>query len=264
MIAYLSCTGNTRWAAEHLAHSLNECLVSIPDAIAEDHIYNIKKGERVGICFPVHGWKLQPIIIDFIERLQAEGGNKPYVFILLTAGDSCGEVLEQVGERLKAKGWGIDAACSLIMPESYIGLPFMDVDTDLREAEKKMEAHKVLTRFTDDVLYHRTTRLNIVRGYLPRLYSRVIGPFFHRFLIRDDRFHLDASRCTGCGRCVKACPVHNMQMQNALPTWLHNGRCLTCFACYHHCPNHAIDFWHFTRKKGQYFFSHNKQSSLSR
>ena len=151
------------------------------------------------------------------------------------------------------------------MPESYVGLPFMDVDRPLREAEKKLQARGTVMRFADILVDHRSVRMPIERGAMPHLYSRVFGRIFYSWLITDRRFHVMKERCKGCGKCVKHCPVSNMAMSDSTeegnrrhPVWLHTGRCMTCMACYHYCPEHAIGFWHFTKNKGQYFFDHNK------
>lgn len=261
MIFYLSCTGNTFWAAQQLAEATNEKLVAISEAVKGDCRYTLKENERIGFCFPVHGWKLQNIICEFLEKLSVKDIAHHYTYAVLTAGDSAGEVLDQLDEKLKSKGIELQLSTCLLMPESYIGLPFMDVDTDLREAEKKSLAAMELHRISELIVFRRSAKLTYERGYAPRIYSRVIGPFFHNFLITDKRFRVDASKCIGCGKCAQVCPVDNLKITDGKPEWLHNGRCLTCFACYHYCPQRAIDFWHFTKGKGQYFFTHNKRRS---
>lgn len=269
MIFYLSCTGNTRWAAQKIADVTNDRMVSIPDAVMGDCDYHLHAGERIGFCLPVHGWRVQPMVREFVEKLRittpsgvTNGLENIYCYYILTAGDSCGTYATQLENLLTAKGLRAQACCSLIMPESYVGLPFMDVDTDLREAEKKMKATGQLQRFADVLVDRRSVSMPIQCGSMPWLLSGVLGRFFYRFLITDKRFRCDESKCKGCGKCVKACPVGNMQMSGntggSTPQWLHNGRCLTCMACYHHCPEHAISFWCFTKNKGQYFFEHNR------
>lgn len=267
MIFYLSCSGNTLWAAKRLANITNDRMVSIPNAVSTDCTYHIHAGERVGFCLPVHGWRVQPMVLQFIEKLNIVG-KCGYCYFLLTAGDSCGTYAEQLEEALGKKGISVQSCCSLIMPESYVGLPFMDVDTDLREAEKKMNASGVLQRFSEILVDRRSVRMPIQRGSMPWLLSNVIGRFFYKALVTDKRYACNADKCVGCGKCVKACPVGNMAMEDAggkkMPVWLHNGRCMTCMACYHHCPEHAISFWHFTKNKGQYYFDHNRMVTMKR
>lgn len=269
MIFTLSCTGNTRWAADLLAQTTNDRVVSIPDAIHGDCTYRLRAGERIGFCLPVHGWRLQPLVRYFIGKLNlvvntSEGtphkGPLPnYCYFLITCGDSCGEYGEHLEAALEAKGLKVKSCCSVIMPESYVGLPFMDVDTDLREAEKKMNARSLVLEFADIIAENRSVRKPLHRGALPRFYSRVLGNFFYKFLITDKRFKVDADKCIGCGKCLRQCPVGNIVMTDGKPEWLHSGKCLTCMACYHYCPEKAVSFWKFTKNKGQYYFDHNRR-----
>lgn len=263
MIFYLSCTGNTRWAAQRLADVTNDRMVFIPDAVMGDCVYHLHDGERIGFCLPVHGWRVQPMVRQFLEKLSiqrsSENGKTPYCYFLLTAGDSCGTYAEQLEQLLEAKGLRVQSCCSVLMPESYVGLPFMDVDTDLREAEKKMNASGVVQRFSEILVDRRSVRMPIHRGTMPWLLSGVLGKVFYGALITDKRFKCDTSKCIGCGKCRKACPVGNIGMVDGKPQWLHNGRCLTCMACYHYCPEHAVSFWCFTGNKGQYYFDHNRK-----
>lgn len=275
MIYYLSCTGNTYWAAKHLSDATNDRMVSIFDAIEEGCICNLRDGERLGFCLPVHGWRVQPIVEKFIQQLNINSPKiknesitdkkKIYTYFLLTAGDSCGEYADQLEHLLISKGLEVKTLCSLIMPESYVGLPFMDVDPALRETEKKMNARGIIQKFSDIIIDRRTTRMDITCGKFPKLYSRVLGKFFYKYLITDKRFKVNDNVCIGCGECVKHCPVDNIKLytndnKKTVPQWENNGKCLTCMACYHYCPKKAIEFWRFTKNKGQYYYTHNQQN----
>jgi len=174
MIFYLSCTGNTYWAAEKLAKVTNDRMVSIPDAVMGDCVYHLREGERVGFCLPIHGWRVQPMVREFLEKLTLSE-RKPetlYCYFLVTCGDNCGEYTDQLEALLTKKNLNVKACCSIIMPESYVGLPGMDVDPDLKEAEKKMKANGVLQKFADILVDRRSIRMPIERGATPRLYSR--------------------------------------------------------------------------------------------
>lgn len=262
MIFYLSCTGNTRWAAEKLSAVTNDRMVSIPDAVKGDCVFHLHDGERIGFCLPVHGWRVQPMVREFIEKLTIQSTGSLYTYFLITCGDNCGEYADQLESLLAKKGLEVKTCCSVIMPNVYVGLPFMDVDPDLCEAEKKMKANGVLQKFSDIVLDRRSVRMHIERGGTPRLYSRVFGTFFYRHLVNDKFFKVNTDKCVGCGKCTKVCPVNNLQISDGHPSWLHNGDCLTCMACYHYCPQKAISFWHFTSSKGQYYFDHNRKVKL--
>lgn len=146
MIFYFSGTGNTRWAAQYLSEATQEELVFIPDHPTGTFSPDLKEGERIGFCFPVHGWRPPKLVRDFVSRLRlrAEGH---YVYALCTAGDNIGETIEILEKDLSEVGIHLDSAFSLIMPESYVGLPFMDVDTEAKEKAKKDEAAALLQSY---------------------------------------------------------------------------------------------------------------------
>ena len=220
MIFYFSGTGNTKWAAERLAEITGEELFFIPEIAGSDCHFLLQEDERIGFCFPVHGWRPPFLVREFIKNLTFENAKGHFCYILCTAGDNIGETVRLFQKDLSGIGLHADSVCSLIMPESYVGLTI---------------------------------------GHWPRINSRVIGGYFLNHLITDEPFKVTTDKCIKCGLCSNICPVKNIDFKNDnIPTWKHNGRCLTCFACYHHCPNHAIEFGRQTQKKGQYYF--NKQS----
>lgn len=279
MIFYFSGTGNSKWAAKTLALETGDTLVSIPEVINSNCSFTLEKDEHVGFIFPIHGWRVPNIVKEFLTKLTIKtlgedtSHVKHYCFCLVTTGDSIGKAMERFQQQLKNVAVGdalsLKAVCSLIMPESYVGLPGMDVDTKEKELEKKELASKQLKEFSN-ILKQRPHKDSnqiwgwnqLIRGPIPSFFSGPVGGFFERFLITDKPFHVDSRRCVKCGICANVCPVSDIKGGLGYePEWLHNGKCLTCFSCYHHCPHHAIEFGKRTQKKGQYFY--NKLSKRS-
>lgn len=273
MIFYFSGTGNSKWAAKTLALETGDTLVSIPEVINSDCSFTIEKDEHVGFIFPIHGWRVPNIVKEFLTKLTIKtlgedtSHVKHYCFCLVTAGDTIGKAMERFQQQLKSitvnDALSLKAVCSLIMPESYVGLPGMDVDTKEKELEKKELASKQLKEFSNILKQHPHKDSNqiwgwnqLIRGPIPSFFSGPVGGFFERFLITDKPFHVDSRRCVKCGICTNVCPVSDIKGGLGFePEWLHNGKCLTCFSCYHHCPHHAIEFGKRTQKKGQYFYN---------
>ena len=273
MILYFSGTGNSKWAAKTLALETGDTLVSIPEVINSNCSFTLEKDEHVGFIFPIHGWRVPSIVKEFITKLtiKTKGEDtshiKHYCFCLVTAGDTIGKAIERFQQQLKSvtvnDALSLKAVCSLIMPESYVGLPGMDVDTKEKELKKKELASKQLKEFSN-ILKQRPHKDSnqiwgwnqLIRGPIPSFFSGPVGGFFERFLITDKPFHVDSRRCVKCGICANVCPVGDIKGGLGYePEWLHNGKCLTCFSCYHHCPHHAIEFGKRTQKKGQYFYN---------
>ena len=286
MIFYFSGTGNTKWAASKLAAATREDLISIaPYMRADDSSHNLaepfilKENERLGFVFPVHGWRVPKLVREFIckMKIQREPSdataenkakaddclkNRPFAYCVCTAGDSIGLTIENLNEvisqnpSLQALGiTEVSSSYSLIMPESYIGLPFMDVDPKEREIRKKENAAQELAVVCEEIFDRKEGISRLVKGPIPWFFTKVVGGFFEKVLITDKRFHVEKDRCVKCGICANVCPVGDIKGGHGeYPVWLHHKDCLTCFTCYHHCPHHAIEFGNQTQKKGQYYF----------
>ena len=250
MIFYFSGTGNTRFVAEQIAAGIGEELVFIPDAIRDNRFeFEIGSDETVGFCFPTHGWQPPRIVREFIRRLKI---NANYVWALTTCGDNMGETMTILNKELAAIGLKASTVFSVIMPESYVCLPFMYTDTEEKERAKIAETRKQLPHIIECIRARKTGVEELEKGGTPRLYSYVIGAYFNARMVNDRKFTVDADVCIKCGKCQKVCPVDNIT--GTPPEWNHNGRCTSCLACYHYCPTHAINFGKITRKRGQYHF----------
>ena len=286
MIFYFSGTGNTKWAASKLAAATREDLISIaPYMRTDDSSHNLaepfilKENERLGFVFPVHGWRVPKLVREFISKMKilrepsdatvenkakADDSlkNRPFAYCVCTAGDSIGLTIENLNEvisqnpSLQALGiTEVSSSYSLIMPESYIGLPFMDVDPKEREIRKKENAAQELAVVCEEIFDRKEGISRLVKGPIPWFFTKVVGGFFENVLITDKRFHVEKDRCVKCGICANVCPVGDIKGGHGeYPVWLHHKDCLTCFTCYHHCPHHAIEFGNQTQKKGQYYF----------
>ena len=271
MIFYFTGTGNTRWVAEQIAEAIGEELLFIPDLIREGRYeFELQEGERIGFCFPTHGWQPPRIVREFVRRMRMtypnlssrrwnsdSTGEHPYCWALTTCGDNMGEAMTIFNRTLAENkalrtldGHPLQAETqfAVIMPESYVCLPFMKTDPEDKELWKIENARHQLHHIIRIIKDCRRGIEELEKGATPRLYSYVIGGYFNKKMITDKKFTVDAALCTRCGKCSKVCPVDNIK--GTPPTWIHNGRCTCCLACYHHCPVHAINYGSITRKRG--------------
>lgn len=257
MIFYFSGTGNTRWAAEKLAEATNERLLFIPEELKGACDYTLDADERIGFCFPTHGWQPPRIVRQFISRLHITNAAQHYCYALTTCGDSIGRTMEMLNADLRsAQLPEATSVFTLVMPESYVCLPFMYTDTPEREQSKIEKATQQLQQFTQIILNKEEGATLTVRGIAPWAMSHIVGNYFNGKMVTDKKFTVDADVCLHCGKCEKVCPTADLQLKDGLPTWQHNNSCTCCLACYHHCPVHAINYGSITRKRGQYYFGH--------
>ena len=254
MIFYFSGTGNTRWVAEQIAKAIGEELVFIPDMIRERRYkFTVKEDERIGFCFPTHGWQPPRICREFIRQLSLTSKTNTYCWALTTCGDNTGEAMTILNKDLQTIGLQAETLFSVIMPESYVCLPFMKTDPEDRERWKIENAEHQLHHIISIVKDRKRGIEELEKGSTPRLYSYVIGAYFNKRMVHDKKFTVDADVCIKCGKCVKVCPVDNIK--GTPPVWIHNGKCTCCLACYHYCPVHAINYGSITRKRDQYYFN---------
>lgn len=254
MIFYFSGTGNSRWVAEQIGAALGERLCNM--ARPQQPLPALEEEEAVGFVLPVHGWKPPRLVRRFIDRLPEGLGTRRYAWGVLTCGDDTGCAAQMLERRLLLHGVKPALMASLVMPNTYIGLPFFDVDADSLRAAKLRRAAQRVRELAVAIKEHHTGRA-VHRGALPHLKSYLLGPLFEHLLMSDRAFHSTVA-CTGCRLCARVCPVGNIKPSaEGSPQW--SGRCTMCLACYHHCPEHAIALGHRTQHKGQYFLERYKK-----
>lgn len=251
MIFYFTGTGNTKWAARQLAEATGEKLLFIPDLMRQGiNQFTLAEGERLGFCFPTHGWQPPRIVREFIRQSDFAVRQDTYIYALTTCGDNMGELMTIFRKELKRKGLTLNSAFAVVMPESNVCFSFLHLDTKEKEQRKIVDAKQRMKHITK-VISQRQDGINeLVKGAIPRTYSYVFGCYYNKHLIKDDQFWVDKEACIKCGLCAKLCPVDDIK--GTPPEWNHNGRCTNCLACYHHCPRHAIHWGKM--KRGQYVF----------
>ena len=250
MIFYFSGTGNTLWAARQIAEATDESLRFIPNELRKDNLsYTMSDDERLGFCFPTHGWQPPHIVREFIRCSTFR--NVKYVFALTTCGDNMGHAMRIIRKELRAKGLPLDATFAVVMPESNVCFSFLHLDTPESEQRKIASARDYLPHVCKIIQEKQRGIHELVRGAIPYTYTYVIGDYYNKHLITDRKFWVDTDACIRCGLCARKCPVDDIEKQP--PHWKHNGRCTNCLACYHYCPVHAIHLG--SMKRGQYHFN---------
>lgn len=247
MILYFSGCGNSRWVADTLAEALQERMEFVSDAPDE---VDLQEDEALGFVFPVYAWAPPRLVVDYVRRMRLHG-RPSYVWFVCTCGDEAGFTRQVFRRALKGKCLSLDAAFSLIMPETYLAFPGFSLDSPENENRKIDKAAAALPRIAALLASRERGRYEVKKGPLPLSKTYLLRPLFYRFIISDRKFHAEEG-CIGCGRCERECPLHNIRMVEGRPVW--NGNCTQCMSCYHHCPVNAIHYGLATRGKGQYYF----------
>lgn len=255
MIFYFSGTGNSRWVASQLSDYFSDTLYQIGEYERNEAPlvpeFEVKPEEKIGFVFPIHSWGIPPIVTQFIADMRLKSYSNQLVYCIMTCGDECGYTDRMFAEAIHAKGLTTKHIYSVIMPNSYICLKGFDVDSKEIQAKKveqtKLDLPKLIAAIENDLpidFYKKGKRFLKIK-------SGLIYNLFAKHSLTDKPYTCD-DKCISCRKCVKVCPVSNVELVDGKPMW--KGHCTQCLACIHVCPTKSIDYGKITRNKGRYFF----------
>lgn len=244
MIIYFSATGNSRFAAHLLADQLNE---PITDAGA--WIKNNQKGEFYSqtpwvFVAPTYSWQMPHIFADFIRETRFLDNREAY--FILTCGGETGNADQEISALCKEKGLNFHGVWPTVMPDNYIIMfPSPAPDKCPQMMEKAADSLKKAA----DCIRKGQDFPAVPHNWLDKLKSGIVNQGFYRFQIKTTPFYT-TERCTGCGKCVRLCPLNNIHLKNGQPVW--GSNCTHCTACLNGCPTAAIEYGRKTKGKRRY------------
>ncbi len=251
IIYCFSGTGNSLAIARAIAEKLgNTEVVLIADAMSEENI-NLSY-QRIGFVFPAYFSSLPPIIERFVKKLNFN--NNQYVFAVVTAGAMHGDTVDSFGGLIAEQGTWLDAGFTLRLPGNYIAMygawPARLRRYMLKNATKKTEQIAITIKEKCTI---RSSKEN----------SKTPKKSLTDRMTNYEKFALDyrvTDKCTGCGLCVKICPMHNITMVDGKPQF---GECCErCMACIQWCPVGAIEYKDKTEKRKRCHNPNIKASDL--
>ena len=196
--------------------------------------------------FPVYAWGIPPVVVSRIKEMDLNGIR---CHMVCTCGDETGNIDRQWHRLILSCGGVPGGIYSVQMPNTYVCLPFFNVDKP-EIASQKLNASGQRIDTIAEWLSDRDFRTDLLRGSLPWFKTTVIYPWFGRFLMDSSKF-LHTNSCTACALCSKMCPCHNISTgPEGYPQW--DNHCASCLRCYHICPRHAVAYGKRTAGKGQY------------
>lgn len=251
MILVFSGTGNTLAVAHHLAEHLADSIrrFTADELIRPSEAVITSDDRRIIWMFPTYSWGVPPIILNLIRNARLHFNPDAEHWMVTTAGDDSGEITRQWRKAMRLRNLKTRAAFSVTMPNTYTMMKGFDVDSP-EVADKKLRAMPDEAARIAAAITGGSDIDSVVRGSWPRFKTRVIYPWFRRYMITAKGFHTN-DECTRCGWCIRNCPLGNISADADLyPRW--GDKCTMCERCYHGCPSHAVEWRKATRGKGQY------------
>lgn len=241
-IFYFSATGNSLQIARNIASKIDSAII-LPIAGSKINESVGGVGETIGFVFPVYFNGLPRLVKRFIEHLDIDPNT--YCFAIANSGGTRSNSLGTLDDIFISKNLRLSFADEIKMPSNYIiAHPLPDkVQMENLFAKATMKTIKIAESISNHELKSAKHRAKI--------WSKIVNyNFLYKNANKWDKKFWVTKECTGCGLCVKVCPVKNIEMKSRLPFWRHN--CEKCLACMHWCPNAAIEYGKNTIERTRY------------
>lgn len=244
---YFSGTGNTKHCAELLLSLLGPDEKSLPME-TPDAKKAIQEADCILFAYPIQYSNLPVMVRDFILENPALWRGKQ-VLCLATMGMFSGDGAGCGARLLKKCGAHVIGGLHIKMPDSI---------SDVKLLKRSLAENQAIVREADEKLKVWAERIK--HGEYPQeglgACSRLAGALGQRVWFR--RKTKDYSRglkisgsCTGCGTCVRLCPMKNLCIEGGRA--VAEDRCTMCYRCISACPAQAITLLgHKVVEQGRY------------
>ncbi len=235
-IFYFSGTGNTLYAAEKLAHYLEQNfetkLFSIEDEIDRSEFFT---ANILVFAYPIYLSDMPINMKNFISDLPKQ--NKSVCTICtqaLFSGDGgyvAHDVLEEKGY---AHTWSVQ-----LKAFTNIGLMGLKPSSDYEgNKEVLLKMDEDLMKLADDIRDCNTSLSD--SGFFSYLLGMTQRPFYKMAIKSYSRkLHVNVTLCNQCETCVKGCP-ESIIVNNEGIEFVERDKCLACTRCLNYCPTMAI------------------------
>ncbi|QKF92009.1 EFR1 family ferrodoxin [Campylobacter sp. CCUG 57310] len=238
MIAiYFSSTGNTKYCINQFISYLHEDVlaVSIEDVACAKHL---SKHQDVILAYPIYFSDLPRIVREFLYKNSANFNGKN-VFIISTMEAFSGDGAGCAARILKKFGANITGGAHIKMPGFILDVGIFSYSHEKNERIISQASIKIkhLAELFMAGKYprHGLSLFHQIAGFLgQRLWMKI----YDKTLFSKSKPTLDEARCTGCGSCVKPCPMANISLVATKAKF--DDNCTLCYRCVNICNQKAI------------------------
>ena len=244
MVVYFSGTGNSRYAAQALAHHLNEELLDAGRRMKAGDISALHSEGPWIIVAPTYAWQLPHVFEEYLRAVPFLGSKD--VWFVLTCGSEIGDAGSYAKTLAEEKGLVYRGILGVIMPENYIAM--FDVPT-ADECAAMIERAKSVLQQAAALIARGDSFAEQKISVSDKKRSGIVNKAFYRMFVKSKDFYATEA-CTGCGFCVEACPLNNIRLSEGTPVWGQN--CTHCMACICGCPAEAVEYGKISKGKMRY------------
>jgi ferredoxin/flavodoxin len=242
---YFSGTGNSKFIAELFAAQMGGEALSIEEKA--DFSGLIQNADTVAFVYPIYGSRIPRIMREFVKAHLGELDGKKLV-ILCTQLMFSGDGARCFMDLLPNASAEVLYAGHYNMPNNVNNFWLLHRTSDKAVRRLVRKARQKTARICADikngkVRKHGFNSLSRLMGLLQGMWM----PALEQGMMRSVRI---GGNCTGCGLCVKRCPMHNLTLLDGKAEA--GGNCTSCYRCINLCPERAIAIYFNGRVKWQY------------
>lgn len=248
MIVYYTGTGNSRYAAEALAHFTGDEIFNATEALCKCEKAELKSEKPWIFVNPTYCWRMPKLFEKWLKEGKLEGSRDAY--FVMTCGSDIGNAEKYLREFCAQMDFNFRGVQEVVMPENYVAMFYVPGEEESAEIRKK----------ADTVLERAAKRINEGAelegkkvGLFDKFKSGPVNPGFYALSVKSKAFRV-SDNCISCGKCAKSCPVQGVDIVDGKPVW--NGSCTHCMACICGCPQGAIEYGKISVGKPRYQCPH--------
>lgn len=190
-------------------------------------------GRLVVVC-PTYGWQIPHVLGNWLKRTRLSGSRKLY--FVMTCGDGIGNAGGYAKRFCEKKGMEYMGCGKVVMAGKLCG----HVSGAGQDGGRTDHREGYPPGGPDRRAHQKGNPLPKAEiSLLDRFLSTVVNPVFYKLFVHAGKFRT-TERCTGCGACVRLCPLSNIRLEDGSPVW--GSDCTHCMACICRCPEQAIEY----------------------
>lgn len=236
-IIYFSGTGNTEYVAKRIKEEFKTNFietalidVSKKKIFSDEYDFYVFGGPIYAELFPEY-------FTDWIMNYIGDGRNRKCI-VFSTQASGYGSGVPILSKMLKDRGFNLLVSTCIEMPNNYYVV--MAKKTDDNKVKLLKENVENISIEIVKAFINNTSML-VKESNLRSLGGKVLHKAFSKWSLgwAKKNLGIDYDLCVKCRKCVKNCPVQNINIGEVITF---NNKCISCQKCIHGCPTNAFTY----------------------